>query len=507
MNRRPLPFALITALPVLVAGLLHAGTTPPPTPTPEPVVEKPAGPSTASIVRVNSTNQAFNFTRPWVKRPPYTRRGIGVILEGGRVLVTSELVGNQSYVELENPVTFEKSTADVVRVDYEANLALIKPQDDAFLASAIAATLAPTAAVGDTIEILQIEPNGSAARTPGVITTISVANYPADGIGLLTYKLSVPLQFRDNSFTVPAFLDGQLAGILMRYDARSQTAELIPSPVISAFLERAKTEPYQSFPRAGIAFSPTRDPQFRRYLGMNGEKNGVYVASVQHGSAAAKIGVKKGDVLLEVGGFPLDQDGNYENPQFGKIPFGHIIATENLPGGTLPIKILRDGELLDFDLPLEPRDPTAVISESFIMDRQPRYYVLGGIIFQELSRPFLREWGSDWKSEAPQRLVFLDEFQDELPPNRGKIVFLNQVLPADLTLGYEQIGPIVVERINDRPIRRLEDVAEAVKSPIDGFHKIEFDSDPKVIFLDASLVEATADELRQAYDLPALNNL
>ncbi len=496
--------ALIFALAIAAASPCRADA---PAIAPKPVPGHAAGVTARSVVRVNSTNQAFNFTRPWIKRPPYSRRGIGAVLDGARVLVTAELIGSRTYVELEDPATSEKAPAIVELVDYEANLAILKPQDPAFLKNALPVSLAADASVGDAVEILQLEANGSAAMTPGVVTTITVDTYPADGIGLLTYKVSVPLQFRDNSFTVPAFLDGRLAGLLMRYDSRSQTADVIPSSVISAFLKRAGSAPYRSFPRAGIVFSQTRDPQFRRYLGMNGEKSGVYISAVQHGNAAEKAGLKKGDVLLEVGGFAIDQDGNYENPKFGKIPFGHIIATENLPGGQLPIRILRDGKSIALQLPLEPRDLGAMISESFIMDRQPRYYILGGLDFQELSRPFLREWGSDWKSEAPQRLVYLDEFQDELPAGTGKIVFLNQVLPADTSLGYEELSSLVVERINGRAIHRLEDVAEAVKHPVNGFHKIEFDSDPGVIFLDAKQVQDTAAELQRAYDLPALESL
>jgi len=54
-----------------------------------------------SVVRVNVTNQAWDFAHPWGKRPPYSRRAIGTILAGNRVLVTAELVANANYVELE----------------------------------------------------------------------------------------------------------------------------------------------------------------------------------------------------------------------------------------------------------------------------------------------------------------------------------------------------------------------------------------------------------------------
>ena len=48
-------------------------------------------PKTLSVVRVNVTNQPWDFMRPWGKRPPYSRRAIGPVIAGQRVLVTAEL--------------------------------------------------------------------------------------------------------------------------------------------------------------------------------------------------------------------------------------------------------------------------------------------------------------------------------------------------------------------------------------------------------------------------------
>jgi S1-C subfamily serine protease len=473
--------------------------------SPAPIA--PSLPSEKSLVRVNSTNQAYNFVRPWSKRRPTTRRGIGVVIEGGKVLVTAELIANHSYVELERPASSGKIAAEVERVDYESNLAILAPQDPKFLAGTEPVKLADAIQVGTKINVVQLESTGAVALTPGVITTITVSGYPADGISLLAYRLSAPLQYRDNSFTMPVFVGDRLAGLLMRYDTRSQSADIIPDAVISNFLARASRQPYEGFLRAGIAFAPTRDPQFRHYLGMTPEQTGVYVSAVSHGSAAEKAGLEKGDVIMRVGDGDVDEDGNTTHPAYGKIPFSYLVSTASLPGGKLPIRILRDGKTLTLDLPLEPRDPATVISEPEILDRAPRYYILGGLVFQELSRPYLREWGSSWRTDAPPRLVYLDEFQDELPPDRGKIVILSQVLPADTTLGYDNVETSVVEKINGRDIRSLEDVAEASKHPEGEFDKIELESNAGVLYLNAADVANSARQLKDSYGLPALDNL
>src|SRR5436190_23531604 len=65
------------------------------------------------IIRVNVTNQGWDFFRPWGKRPPFSRRAIGAVLPGNRVLVTAELVGNANYIELEMPEGGGKTPATV----------------------------------------------------------------------------------------------------------------------------------------------------------------------------------------------------------------------------------------------------------------------------------------------------------------------------------------------------------------------------------------------------------
>ena len=457
----------------------------------------------SSILRVNSTNQAYDFFQPWLKKNPVSRRGVGVLVPGGCVLVTAELVMNSNFVELEKATTAEKSSATVERVDYDCNLALLRPNDPVFLEGMKPLTLEKSLRVGNEATVLQLEPNGEIAQTIGQITTISVGSYPLENLGLLLYKLRVPLQQRDGSFTLPAVSDGHLVGLVMRFDARSQSAELISTPVIRHFLD---SPALARFPRMGISFSGLRDPQFRRFIGLT-ESGGVYVNEVSPHGSAAEAGIIKGDVLLAVDGRAIDQDGNYEDPNFGRVLFTHLTHTFAHVDSELTLTIFRKGKLMKLRVKMQAPDRSRVVSEAQLADQPPDYVVLGGFVFLELSRPYLQEWGNDWVNEAPKRLVYYDAFQNEIPEDRGKIVILAQVLPVPETLGYESIRNLVVTQVNGRPVRSLVDLSEAAKKPLKGFHKIEFEEDPKMVFLDAASVEANQKALIERYSLPALQRL
>src|SRR5204863_212282 len=82
----------------------------------------------------------------------------------------------------------------------------------------------------------------------------------------------------------------KLAGLLLRYDSRSQLLDAIPAPIITHFLKEAASRNYRGFPAAGFSFFPTRDPELRQFAGEKGKGGGVYVTNVEPKTPAMKAG-------------------------------------------------------------------------------------------------------------------------------------------------------------------------------------------------------------------------
>ncbi len=465
-------------------------------------------PKELSLVRVNVTGQPYDYVRPWQKKAPFSKRALGAVLSKGRVLVTADLVANQNYVELERAETGEKSGGEVVVVDYEANLALVEPNDKKFLDGLTPLQLAMDTVVGDRVAALQLEPTGALVVTEGLVTTIQMTRYPADVGQFLTYRISMTMQYRDNSYTIPLVKNSKLAGLLLRYDPRSQVMDAIPAPVIAHFLKAAETENYRGFPSAGFSFFPTRDPQLRKFAGQTGKPSGVYVTSVEPNMPAMKAGLQVGDLVVGIGNNEIDQNGNYVDPLYGKMEFTNLITSRAFAGDTVQFQIQRAGKPMQLDVVLDHRNANDYVIPPYNLDQPPPYVVLGGLIFQELSRQYLKEWGGNWQKEAPQRMVYMDRFQSELfPEGNRRVVIMTQVLPANSTIGYDDFAYLTVQKVNGKEIKSLRDLAAAVKEPIDGFIKIETEEDPKQLELDPAQIAAEAPALQQNYGLPALQRL
>jgi S1-C subfamily serine protease len=461
-----------------------------------------------ALVRVNVTGQSYDYFRPWQKKAPFSKRALGAVLSKGRVLVTADLVANQNYVELERAETGEKTAAKVQVIDYEANLALLEPTEKTFLDGITPLEITADTVVGDRLAAWQLEPTGALLATEGLVTTVQMTEYPIDVGEFLTYRISIPMQYRENSYTVPLVKNNKLAGLLLRYDSRSQLLDAIPATIITHFLKEADSQNYRGFPSAGFSFFPTRDPELREFAGEKGKGGGVYVTNVEPNMPAMKAGLQVGDIVTAVADREIDQNGNYVDPLHGKIEFTNLLTAHAYSGDAVPFRVERNGKPIQLNVTLEHRDAKDYVSPPYNLDQPPRYYVLGGLIFQELSRQYLKEWGPTWERSAPQRLVYFDRFQSELfPEGNRRVVILSQVLPADSTIGYDDLAYLTVTKVNGKEIKSLDDLAEAVKQPIDGFIKIETEEDPKQIALDAAQVAAEAPNLQENYGISSLQRL
>lgn len=464
-----------------------------------------------SVLRVTSTIQYPDNKRPWLKKQPFTRIGLGTLIEGGRLLVTADMVAHATYIGLEKPEDGPKVAAVVETIDEECNLAVLKPVDPLILEGTRPLELDDRVRTGSTLQILQLEPNGVPAVSPATVTTIAVMPYPSDGGAYLLYRASATIPQREGSFVIPAIHDAKLAGLVMRYDPRTQSAEILPSPIIARFLKESAKSGYAGLSRAGLTWEEARGPALREWLGAGKDLIGVYVSSVDPQGPAEKAGLRKGDLLRKVSGKQLDGEGNYNDPTYGKIAFNNLASLGSSPGDPMEIEYFRSsgegtGTLGTTTVTLAGRNPSLELSPSRQERASVPFTFLGGLLFQELSRPYLREWGPNWKSEAPQNLVYLDQFQEEHPRDRKRFVILSAVLPSEQTIGLQDLSNLLVTSINGLAIRELADVEEAVKHPQGGFHRIELEGSAGPIFLDAATLQAEEARIRTEYGIPLKGN-
>jgi hypothetical protein len=343
---------------------------------------------------------------------------------------------------------------------------------------------------GEAFEVWQFEANGSPVTTELTFEKAELGSYFLEGSYFLQFETSGALNYREGSFTLPVVRQGQLAGLLLTYDNDKQVAKILPYPIIKAFLHDAADGAYAGFPSFGIKFSPTLDEQLRAYLKLGDRRGGILVTGVMPSTSAAQAGLKEGDVLLDIGGHAIDSRGNYVDETWGLLAIGHLVKGAATVGAELPLKVVRDGQPVDLTLKLARKAPSDFLVDPYMFDRGPRFLILGGIVFEELTKTYLMAFGNEWKDRAPFPLVYATEHQEEFAiDGRRKLVFVAGVLPSESTLGYEGLRGAFVQKVNDQLIKDIRDLEAALAKPLEGLHKIQIDEVPYTFYLDAALAD------------------
>ena len=79
----------------------------------------------SAIVKVYTTYQEPNESRPWQMSGQYQRTGSGCVIEGHRVLTNAHVVSDRTFIQVRRAGKAEKYVARVEAVSHELDLALL----------------------------------------------------------------------------------------------------------------------------------------------------------------------------------------------------------------------------------------------------------------------------------------------------------------------------------------------------------------------------------------------
>ena len=456
-----------------------------------------------SVVKVNVTTQPFNFFMPWNKKPHSFRFGLATLISGNRLLLTADLVCNATFIELEKIKSGDKMPATVECVDYDANLAVLRPQDPAFLKEMRPLEIIDKLTAGGKASAWQFEKNGTPLITEGEMRRAEMGYHP--NRSLLVYELNISLPSYASPTAMPVLSNAKLVGLKLSYSASTRSMVLLPAPVINHFLHDLNNGKYNGFPRGGFSYTKLDDPQLRNYVALPKDAQGVYVTYVRPGGSASHAGLKRGDVLLAIDEFDVDRHGQYEDPDYGKLNIAHLSSTRSFAGDLRTYHVWRQKQTLALKLKLQPIHFEDYPIAPYVYDRGPDYIIVGGLVFQELSREYLKSWGGSWTSRAPRRLVYYERNQWELFKPGQKTIILSLKLDTFGNIGYKQFSAKVLKRLNGKPIKRLADIHLALKTPLKGrFHRFEFNHPPRELILDAKTLDRDNRQIRLRYRVPRL---
>ncbi|CAD7923063.1 unnamed protein product [Amoebophrya sp. A120] len=200
--------------------------------------------------------------------------------------------------------------------------------------------------------------------------------------------------------------------------------------------------------KAGILVTVTKHHE----ISPKSLEGGVMVSKI--GEYSPLFGVlEPKDVLLQVGAYPVGENGTIELRKGERTRWTHACYTGKTLGESVYFKWFRDGAIHSATVALTQRPADLRYAVEHLYDVRPRFVLRGGVVFQPFTRNLALKGA--WARARIKKLM-VDYRTEENP----QYVLCTKVLQADLTAGYAHRN-LIVERINGLTIHTLEDVIRA----------------------------------------------
>ena len=452
-----------------------------------------------SVVKIFTTLQKPMYLQPWQMQPQESITGSGAIIEGGRILTNAHVVSDQLYVQVRKAGDPAKYTARVEFVGHDAELAVLRVDDPAFLKDVRPLTMGALPRQRDRVQVYGFPAGGDdLSITEGTVSRLEVTRYTHTGNELLAIQTDAAINPGNSGG--PAIAGGKIVGVSFQSYSGSgleNTGYIVPVTLIQRFLADVKDGRYESIPSLGAGTQKMENEAMRRRYGLTGGQEGVLVNKVLPGSSAYGL-LQEGDVMTAIDGHPIANDRTYLFEEGLRLDYAHLISM-HLSGETAQVDVLRAGRRLRIPVKLMPY---VDLVDGPFYDRKPTYFIYAGLLFQPLTRNYVNNWEA---KDQPTMFKYLQEFE-LLSDKRTEPVVLNFVIPHEVTEGYTDMRNMLIEKVNGRTITRMTDLVEAIKHPVGGYQVIEADGVSEFgtkIILDAAKAERANAEILQRHGIPS----
>lgn len=453
-----------------------------------------------SVVKIFVVVKRADYNQPWLMTSQYSVSGSGLVLPGNRILTNAHVVSDQVFVQVLKAGDTTRYTAHVEYVGHDLECALLTVDDPKFFIGTVPVEFGEVPQQRDKVAAFGFPIGGDEMSiTEGVVSRIEVLNYVHSQRNLLAIQTDAAINPGNSGG--PVFEKGKCVGISFqsfKSGGVENTGYIVPVPVIKHFLKDIGDKRYDGVPLMGISWEKMENPSLRGKYGMAKTQSGVLVTVTVPGTSCDGV-LKPGDILLELDGVKVANDGTIPFRGQERVEFSYLVTSHQV-GETLRAKVLREGKIANLVMTCKPLSELVPRPQ---YDKLPTYFVAGGLVFTPLTFNYMLAGGS-WAG-VPTKFRNLYE-NGVVTPDCQQVVVLAQVLPHEINVGYHDIQNLIVAKVNGRKIRNMQDVVEAFQKPLGAYDVVETDPDTDDSFqvvLPAAQAQKANDELLARFKIPS----
>ncbi len=415
-------------------------------------------PYTAAVVRVFATTQDPDYDAPWQNRTPTSSTGSGVVIGPGQILTGAHVVANATFIQVQKISAPDKAVAHVKAVSHDSDLALLEVHEPhGFLDDIKPAELGELPRLRDEVQVVGYPVGGEEISvTEGVVSRIEVQRYSHSQRHLLAVTVDAAINAGNSGG--PVFGGGKVVGIaFQKMTGVDNIGEMVPPPIIRAFLEGIGLGKRPEVPTLGITTQNLENPLMRRQLAVPTTLSGVVVVAVDHGGSSAGA-IEPRDVITHIEGLAIANNSTVQYLTRYRTRYDVMLGNRYI-GDQVTLEILRRGERHTVEITLGAWSPLVLRAR---YDLPPCYFVYGGLVFQTLTRDFLTTWDK-WWNKAPKEFLY-HYYMGSRSAERNEVVILTQILADEINVGYGHLYNEGVARVNGATFLDMKDLVARISA-------------------------------------------
>jgi len=477
---------------------------PPVAPPPAVIVAPPArpnGPIQKSLVRITATEVEPDYRAPWNSGGIQRGIGAGFVIDGNRIMTNAHVVSNARYLTVERDGDPNKYPATVLFVAHDCDLALLKVASPDFFKNMVPLNFGGIPSLESTVSAYGYPLGGERMSvTTGIVSRIDFNLYTHSSIDShLTIQISA--QINPGNSGGPVMQDAKVVGVAFQGysgDVAQGVAYMIPTPVIRRFLKDVEDGHYDRYVDLGITPIKLQNPAQRRFLGLKDDDRGILVGTVIAAGPAAN-NLKAGDVLLSIDDLPIASDGTVEL-EGTRVDMPEVVERK-FKGDKVKLELLRDKKPMTVTIELGSVWPYLYLAHGY--DVKPRYIVYGGLVFQPLTLDLIEAFQP---TDIRLRHYFDYFVIEQIYLEHPEVIVLTNVLPDPTNTYLAPYRASIVDEVNGKKIRKLDDLAAAFAEKTDRF-VVRMIGDGPPLVLDPKEVESARDRIKTRYNVLVEQNL
>jgi len=461
----------------------------------------------ASVVKLFVTRQRAGHQNPWQAETVEASSGSGAIIRtpggGVGVLTAAHVVADALVIQVQRSadVSNKKLPAVVRAVNHGCDLALVEVPG---LANDPLEIADPDGipALRSKIQVVGFPIGGDKISvTEGVVSRVEVTDYSHSYRGALA--LTVDAAINSGNSGGPVISEGKIVGVAFQKlagEGIEGQGHAVPACLIHRFLRGVEANRDLTMTSLRISAQTLESQAMRNRFCSSQCDGGVLITETSVGPGE-EIALQRHDVLKKINGYSIDA--------FGSVSYrGHRVQMAALQdefyvGDEVSLVVERDKVELELTQKLLP---TRFLVKRGLYDQQTPFFIVGGLVFQQLTLEYLHSL------KQVDRLPHMEQLYHRglLTENRTEVVQVSQVLSHPVNAGFSGgwSGSPVVTAINNQPVRDLADAyAKAHRAVHDSdFLEIELAgaTGSSMMVLDSSIVSAADAEIQEMYRLPQL---